>query len=72
MDIKEVVEKIMGNKELMEKVKNVDVSEIAELLKKSGIDVKDLDPAKIKAAVSGGNLDIDGLKNLAGGILGKK
>ncbi len=72
MDIQEIIKKVMGDKDLMEKIKKADLSEAAELLKNANIDIKDVDVEKIKAAVSKGDFDLGSLKDLAGGILGGK
>ncbi len=72
MDIMEIVKKVMGDKDLMDKVKSADVSEVTGILKKANIDIKDDDVEKVKSAITSGNFDLGALGDLAGGFLGKK
>ena len=69
MDLKDIVRKVAGNKDLMEKVKSADQKETKKLLEKAGIKVDDFDVKKIKDALADGKLDMKEIKDIAGGLL---
>lgn len=68
MDLKDIVTKVAGNKDLMEKVKSADPNQAKELLDKAGIKVDDSDVKKIKDALADGKLDMKEIKDIAGGL----
>ena len=68
MDLKDIVTKVAGNKDLMEKVKSEDPKQAKELLDKAGIKVDDSDVKKIKDALADGKLDLKEIKDIAGGL----
>ena len=71
MDIADIIKKINGNKELMEKIAKADPKEGVALLKKANIDVSEDDIKKVQAAFADGKLDLGDLKDLAGGLFKK-
>lgn len=70
-DITGIIKSISGNKELMAQVANADPKQGVELLKKVNIDVSEDDIKKVQAALADGKLDLNDIKNLAGGFLNK-
>jgi Icc-related predicted phosphoesterase len=70
-DIKEIIKSISGNKELMAQVANADPKQGVELLKKANINVSEDDIKKVQAALADGKLDINDIKDLAGGFFNK-
>lgn len=70
-DIKEVISKVMSNKELMAQISKADPAQAKELLKKANIDVDEADIKKVQAAVSDGKLDLNDIKDIAGGLFKK-
>lgn len=70
-DITEIIKKINGNKELMAQIAKADPKQGVELLKKANIDVSEDDIKKIQAAFADGKIDLNDIKNLAGGLFKK-
>ncbi len=70
-DIAGIVKQISGNKELMAQIAKADPTQAVELLKKANIDVEESDIKKVQAAVADGKLDLNDIKNLAGGLFKK-
>ncbi len=70
-DVTDIIKKINGNKELMAQIAKGDPKEGVALLKKVNIDVSEDDIKKVQEAVADGKLDLDDLKNLAGGLFKK-
>ncbi len=70
-DITEIIKQISGNKELMAQIAKVDPKQGVELLKKANIDVSEEDIKKVQATVADGKLDLNDLKDLAGGLFKK-
>jgi hypothetical protein len=70
-DITEIIKKINGNKELMAQIAKADPKQGVELLKKANIDVSEDDIKKVQAAVADGKIDLNDIKNLAGGLFKK-
>ncbi len=70
-DITEIIKQINGNKELMAQIAKADPKQGVELLKKANIDVSEDDIRKVQATVADGKLDLNDLKNLAGGLFKK-
>ena len=70
-NINEIVKSISGNKELMAQVAKADPKQGVELLKKVNIDVSEDDIKKVQAALADGKLDLNDIKDLAGGLFNK-
>ena len=70
-DIAAIIKQINGNKELMAQIAKADPKQGVELLKKTNIDVTEDDIKKVQAAVADGKLDLNDIKNLAGGLFKK-
>ncbi len=70
-DIAGIVKQISGNKELMAQIAKADPTQAVELLKKANIDVEESDIKKVQAAVADGKLDLNDIKDLAGGLFKK-
>jgi hypothetical protein len=70
-DIASIVKQISGNKELMAQIAKADPTQAVELLKKANIDVEESDIKKVQAAVADGKLDLNDIKDLAGGLFKK-
>ena len=70
-DITAILKQINGNKELMAQIAKADPKQGVELLKKANIDVTEDDIKKVQAAVADGKLDLNDIKNLAGGLFKK-
>ena len=70
-DIAAIIKQINGNKELMAQIAKADPMQGVELLKKANIDVTEDDIKKVQAAVADGKLDLNDIKNLAGGLFKK-
>ena len=70
-DITEIIKKVNENKELMAKIAKADPKQGVELLKKANIDVSEDDIKKVQAAVADGKIDLNDIKNLAGGLFKK-
>jgi hypothetical protein len=70
-DIAAIIKKVSENKELMAQIAKADAKQAKDLLKKANIDVAEEDIKKVQAAVADGKLDLDDLKDLAGGLFKK-
>ena len=70
-DITAILKQISGNKELMAQIAKADPTQAKELLKKANIDVDESDIKKVQAAVADGKLDLNDVKNIAGGLFKK-
>ncbi|GEM_PF-1464494 len=68
MDLKDIITKVAGNKDLLEKLKTADISQAKDLLTKAGIKVDDSDVKKVKEALADGKLDMKEIKDIAGGL----
>jgi len=70
-NINEIVKSISGNKELMAQIAKADPKQGVELLKKVNIDVSEDDIKRVQAALADGKLDLNDIKDLAGGLFNK-
>ncbi|MBP3197671.1 MAG: hypothetical protein J6N21_11780 [Butyrivibrio sp.] len=70
-DITAILKQINGNKELMAQIAKVDPAQAKELLKKANIDVSEADIMLVQSAVADGKLDLNDIKNIAGGLFKK-
>ena len=70
-DITEIIKSISGNKELMAQVAKADPKQVVEILKKVNINVSEDDIKKVQAALADGKLDLNDIKDLAGGLFNK-
>lgn len=70
-DITGIIKSISGNKELMAQVAKADPKQGVELLKKVNIDVSEDDIKKVQAALADGKIDLNDIKDLAGGLFNK-
>lgn len=70
-DITAILKQINGNKELMAQIAKVDPAQAKELLKKANIDVSEADIKLVQSAVADGKLDLNDIKNIAGGLFKK-
>lgn len=70
-NINEIVKSISGNKELMAQIAKADPKQGVELLKKVNIDVSEDDIKKVQAALADGKIDLNDIKDLAGGLFNK-
>ena len=68
-DIKEIVSKIAGNKELLNQINKAQPAQAVELLKKANINVDEGDIKKVKEMIASGSFDVGKLKDLASGFL---
>ena len=68
MDVKDIITKVAGNKELLDKLKAADVKQAKELLDKAGVKVDEADVKKVKEALADGKLDMKEIKGIAGGL----
>ncbi len=68
MDVKDIITKVAGNKDLLDKLKSADVNQAKELLDKAGVKVDEADVKKVKDALADGKIDIKEIKDIAGGI----
>ena len=68
MDVKDIITKVAGNKDLLDKLKSVDVNQAKELLDKAGVKVEEADVKKVKDALADGKIDMKEIKDIAGGI----
>ena len=69
MDVKDIITKVAGNKELLDKLKSADVKQAKELLDKAGVKVDEADVKKVKEALADGKIDMKEIKDIAGGLL---
>ena len=68
MDVKDIITKVAGNKELLDKLKAADVKQAKELLDKAGVKVDEADVKKVKEALADGKIDMKEIKDIAGGL----
>ena len=68
MDVKDIIIKVAGNKDLLDKLKSADVNQAKELLDKAGVKVDEADVKKVKEALADGKIDMKEIKNIAGGL----
>lgn len=68
MDVKEIITKVAGNKDLLDKLKAADVKQAKELLDKAGVKVDEADVKKVKEALADGKIDMKEIKDIAGGL----
>ena len=68
MDVKDIITKVAGNKELLDKLKAADVKQAKELLDKAGVKVNEADVKKVKEALADGKIDMKEIKDIAGGL----
>ena len=70
-DISGILKQINGNKELMAQIAKADPAQAKDLLKKANIDVSEADIKLVQSAVADGKLDLNDIKNIAGGLFKK-
>lgn len=70
-DIAAILKQISGNKELMAQIAKADPAQAKDLLKKANIDVSEADIKLVQSAVADGKLDLNDIKNIAGGLFKK-
>ena len=70
-DITAILKQINGNKELMAQIVKADPAQAKDLLKKANIDVSEDDIKLAQSAVADGKLDLNDIKNIAGGLFNK-
>ncbi|SFC00601.1 hypothetical protein [Butyrivibrio sp. YAB3001] len=70
-DITAILKQISSNKELMAQIAKADPTQAKELLKKANIDVSEDDIKLVQSAVADGKLDLNDIKNIAGGLFKK-
>ncbi len=70
-DITAILKQINGNKELMAQIVKADPAQAKDLLKKANIDVSEDDIKLVQSAVADGKLDLNDIKNIAGGLFNK-
>ena len=70
-DIAQILKQINGNKELMAQIAKADPAQAKDLLKKANIDVSEADIKLVQSAVADGKLDLNDIKNIAGGLFKK-
>ena len=68
MEVKDIITKVAGNKDLLNKLKSADVNQAKDLLDKAGVKVDEADVKKVKDALADGKIDIKEIKDIAGGI----
>ena len=70
-DITGILKQISSNKELMAQIAKADPTQARDLLKKANIDVSEEDIKLVQSAVADGKLDLNDIKNIAGGLFKK-
>ena len=70
-NINEIVKSISGNKELMAQIAKADPKQGVEILKKVNINVSEDDIKKVQAALADGKIDLNDIRDLAGGLFNK-
>ncbi len=70
-DIIGIIKEINNNKELMAQIAKADPTDTKALLKKANIDIEESDIKQVQAAVADGKLDLNDIKDLAGGLFKK-
>ncbi|WP_458459454.1 hypothetical protein [Pseudobutyrivibrio sp.] len=68
MDVKDIITKVAGNKDLLDTLKAADVKQAKELLDKAGVKVDEADVKKVKEALADGKIDMKEIKDIAGGL----
>ena len=68
MDVKDIITKVAGNKDLLNKLKSADVNQAKELLDKAGVKVDEADVKKVKDALADGKIDMKEIKDITGGL----
>ena len=68
MDVKDIIIKVAGNKDLLDKLKSADVNQAKDLLNKAGVKVDEADVKKVKDALADGKIDMKEIKDIVGGI----
>lgn len=68
MDVKDIIAKVSGNKDLVDQIKKADPKQVMGLLDMAGLKVDESDAKAVKAALSDGKLDLNDIKNIAGGL----
>ena len=68
MDVKDIITKVSGNKDLLDKLKSADVNQAKDLLNKAGVKVDEEDVKKVKDALADGKIDMKEIKDIAGGL----
>ena len=68
MVVKDIITKVAGNKDLLDKLKVADVKQAKELLDKAGVKVDEADVKKVKEALADGKIDMKEIKDIAGGL----
>ncbi len=68
MDVKDIITKVAGNKDLLDKLKSADVKQVRGLLDKAGVKVDEADVKKVKEALADGKIDMKEIKDIAGGL----
>ena len=68
MDVKDIITKVAGNKDLLDKLKAADVKQAKELLDKAGVKVDEADVKKVKETLADGKIDMKEIKDIAGGL----
>jgi len=68
MDVKDIITKVAGNKDLLDKLKSADVKQARALLDKAGVKVDEADVKKVKDALADGKIDMKEIKDIAGGL----
>lgn len=68
MDVKDIITKVAGNNDLLDRLKSADVKQAKELLDKAGVKVDEADVKKVKDALADGKIDMKEIKDIAGGL----
>ena len=68
MDVKDIITKVAGNKDLLDKLKSADVNQAKDLLNRVGVKVDEADVKKVKDALADGKIDMKEIKDIAGGL----
>lgn len=67
-DIKDIIKQLGGNKDLMNQISKADVNQAKDLLNKAGVKVDEADVKKVKDALADGKIDMQEIKDIAGGL----
>ena len=68
MDVNDIITKVAGNKDLLDKLKSADVNQAKDLLNKASVKVDEADVKKVKDALADGKIDMKEIKDIAGGL----
>lgn len=68
MDVKDIISKVAGNKDLLDKLKSADVNQAKDLLNRVGVKVDEADVKKVKDALADGKIDMKEIKDITGGL----